>query len=247
MTHPLTDLLLTHRASGALIDTLPDNLVPADAATAYLVQTETIKAIGPAGAWKVQPYPETGEPFTSPILSTTVFENGVTLKLSDYPGIAIEGEVAVTFNRDLPGKDGGYTADDVRAAIGSLHVAIEIVASRFFDRRNNPSLVGIADLQNSGAVILGPAIPADTWPELSKKSLSMLVDGKEVQSTPGNGSTENTLTSLAWLANHAAARGLPLQSGNVVITGARLGPLPLDGTNVVVDGGDLGSVSATIS
>lgn len=37
MTHPLTDLLLAHRASGVLLASVPDGLVPADAATAYLI------------------------------------------------------------------------------------------------------------------------------------------------------------------------------------------------------------------
>jgi len=246
MPHPLTDLLLAHRASGALLDGVADNLVPADAATAYQVQTETIAAIGPAGAWKVQPYPETGEPFTSPILKKDVYPPGAALKLADYAGIAIEAEVAVTIGRDLSDKS-DYSSDDLRDAVASLHLAIEVVASRFVDRKKNPALVGIADLQNSGAVIVGPALVTSKWPALSQQALSMLVDGEEVGSTQGNGSTENTLTSLAWLANHAAARGLPLKAGDVIITGARLGPLPLDGKEVVVNGPGFERVTAIFS
>lgn len=245
MTHPLTDLLLAHRASGALLDGVADNLAPTDAATAYQVQNETIAAIGPAGAWKVQPYPETGEPFTSPILKKDVYPSGAALKLSDYAG-AIEAEVAVTIGRDLSDKS-EYSSDDLRDAVASLHLAIEVVASRFVDRKANPSLVGIADLQNSGAVIVGPALSTSNWPALSQQALSMLVDGREVGATQGNGSTENTLKSLAWLANHAAARGLPLRAGDVIITGARLGPLPLDGKEVVVTGPGFEPVAATFA
>jgi 2-keto-4-pentenoate hydratase len=245
MIHPLTDLLLAHRASGVLLDGLPDALVPKDADTAYLVQTETVQALGPAGAWKVQPYPETGEPFTSPILASTVHRNGAALKLSDYAGIALEAEVAVTIGRDLPAKPGGYTSADLRDAVASLHLAIEIVASRFHDRTKMPSLVGIADLQNSGAVVTGAATRADIWPELGRQQIAMIFDGVEVQTTAGNSTTENTLSSLAWLANHAAARGLPLKVGDVIITGARLGPLAFNGSTALVTGQGFASVSCT--
>lgn len=245
MTLPLTDLLLAHRARGTLIDGIAETLAPTDAAAAYQVQNETIAAIGPAGAWKVQPYPETGEPFTSPILKKDVYPSGAALKLSDYAGIAIEAEIAVTICRDLPDTS-AYSPDDLRDAVASLHLAIEVVASRFVDRKANPSLVGIADLQNSGAVVVGPAL-AGEWPELSKQALSMFVDGCEVGRAAGNGSTENTLKSLAWLANHAKARGLPLKAGDVIITGARLGPLPLEGKEVVVTGPGFEPVTATFA
>jgi 2-keto-4-pentenoate hydratase len=247
MTHPLTDLLLAHRSSGVLLDSLPDALVPKDAATAYLVQTETVQALGPAGAWKVQPFPQSGEPFTSPILSSTVYRNGAALKLADYAGIALEAEIAVTVGRDLPAKPGGYTSAELRDAVASLHLAIEIVASRFLDRTKMPSLVGIADLQNSGAIIVGAATPADIWPELGQQQIAMVFDGVEVQSTAGNGTTENTLSSLAWLATHAAARGLPLKLGDVIITGARLGPLAFNGRTASVTGQAFAPVSCTFS
>lgn len=247
MTHPLTDLLLAHRANRTLIDTLPAALEPVDAQTAYQVQTETVHALGPVGAWKVQPYPEQGEPFTAPILSNTVFQDGVELSREDFAGLAIEGEIAVKFNRALDGKPGGYTVDDVRDAIGSLHIAIEVLGSRFIDRTSVPALVGIADLQSNGAVVVGPAMSANTWPELAEQALRLTVDGVEIASTAGNGSTLNTLTSLAWLANHAATRGLPIKAGDVIITGARLGPLPLDGKHVEISGDGFASVSATFS
>lgn len=176
-----------------------------------------------------------------------MFQDGAALRPGDYPGIAVEAEIAVTLARDVQGAGNRLTTEDVRAAIGTLHVAIEILASRFVDRKKVPPLAGIADLQHSGAVVVGPGISPGNWPELSHQALSLEMDGTEIARTAGNSSTENMLTSLAWLANHAVAYGLPLKAGDVVITGARLGPLALEGSQVVVKGAGLGSVSARFS
>jgi 2-keto-4-pentenoate hydratase len=247
MNHPLTDLLLAHRQSGILIDSFPDDLVPADAAEAYRVQTETVTALGPVGAWKVQPVPQSGEPFASPILASTVFPDGAALRLADFAGLAIEVEVAVTISRDLPTREGGYAAGEMREAIASVHVALEILASRFPDRTKIPPLVAIADLQNSGGVVLGPAVRAAELPDFAQQQMSLQFDGKEVQSTASGPATDNMLAALAWLANHASARGLPLKKGDLVITGSRLGPISFAGEQVFATAEGLGTVSCAFN
>lgn len=245
MTNALTTLLLLERANGTTLAALPADLVPATLADAYAIQNETIAALGPAGAWKVAPKPAEGEPFCSPILAQDVHADGVTLQRAALAGLAIEVEVAVTIGVGLPGQAGGYAPADIKSAVRSLHVVLEVVASRYHDRKAEPQLAGIADLQSNGAVIVGPAQSATAWPEFGQQALSLTLDGAVVQTSAGNATTENVLASLAWLADHAAARGLPLKPGDVVITGARLGPLPFAGTSVVAEAPGLGTVSAT--
>lgn len=245
MTLPLTELLLSHRARGILIDGLSPDLVPADLETAYRVQTETAMALGPVGAWKVQPFPEHGEPAASPVLNSVVFGDKAALELSRFADPGIEAEIAVTLNRDLPLRYADYGADDVREAVGSLHVAIEVIASRFLDRTRQPALAGMADLQNNGAVIVGPARSAQNWPELGQQSISLVVDGAEIGRVEDGATTANMLRSLAWLANHAARRGLALKTGDVIITGARIGSLPLNGKNVTVEAEGFAPVAAS--
>jgi 2-keto-4-pentenoate hydratase len=232
MPHKLTEILLNHRASGILIANLPEGTDPQTAEEAYLIQNETVAALGPVGAWKVQPLPETGQPFAAPILASNIIQNGATLRSADFPSLGIEVEIAVTLNRDLPIQPQGYTASDMRSAIGSIHLALELLASRFVDRKKVPQLTGIADLQHSGGVVLGAAMAPKNMPEFGKQAIRLEIDGVEVASTPGNATTENVLASLAWLANHAAARDLPLKTGDIVITGARLGPVGLTGSRV---------------
>ena len=246
MTNALTTLLLAQRAAGTTLADLPADLVPPTLADAYAIQSETIAALAPVGAWKVTPMPAEGEPFASPILARDVHNSGATLRRADLPGLGIEVEVAVTLATDLPAKAGGYSADAVKAAIGSIHVVLEVLASRYRDRKAVPRLAGFADLQSNGAVVVGPAVVTPPRPDVGTQAMSLALDGMQVQSTTGDATTENVLAALAWLADHAAARGLPLKAGDVVITGARLGPQAstFTGTSAVATAPGLGTVSA---
>lgn len=245
MTLPLTEMILQSRARGVAIEDLSPGLLPTDIETAYLVQTETALALGPVGGWKVQPFPEHGEPMASPILRRDVLADGASLELSRMPDPGIEAEIAVTLKRDLPAAGGGYGVEEIRDAVGSIHLAIEVITSRFLDRSHMKTLAGIADLQNNAAVVLGQARSAETWTELGSQSIALLVDGTEIARVDGGPSTDNALRSLAWLANHTAGRGLPLRAGDVVITGARIGALPLRGERVTIEAQGFKPVSAS--
>lgn len=246
MANLLTTLLLAQRANGTTIADLPADLVPADIAAAYAIQDEIAAELGPVGAWKVGPMPETGVPMCAPIPAADVHESGVTLRHAALSGLGIEVEVAVTIATDLPGKAGGYSSGDLRQAVGSLHLILELLASRYVDRSAVPLLATVADLQSNGAVIVGPAQAADRdWPEFGAQHMSLALDGAVAATTTGNATTENVLAALAWLANHAVERGMPLKSGQLVITGARLGPADFAGSVAVADAPGLGSVTAS--
>lgn len=243
----LTALLLSHRANHTTIAEFDTALVPTDTAAAYAIQNETIAALGQVGAWKVTPMPAEGVPFCSPLPKSVVYDTGVALKRSELAGLSIEVEVAVMFDKDLPAKEGGYTPAEIHASLRSVHIALELLSSRYVDRGAVPKLAGMADLQSNGGVIVGPAVAPATLPEFAEQAMTLKFDGAEVQSTTGDASTDNVLTTLAWLAGHAAERGLPLKAGDVVITGARLGPVDFSGTEAVADAPGLGTVRFTLT
>ena len=244
MPHALADLLLAQRRAGTTISDLPAALVPGSAAEAYAVQDAILAALGPVGAWKVAPMPAEGEPFCAPIPARDVHADGATLSRGGLHGLAVEVEVAVTLAKGFPDAARPVTPQAVREAIGSIHLALELVASRYHDRKAVPPLAAIADLQSNGAVVLGAPVPAATLPEFAAQAMSLSLDGEIVQTTAGNAATADVLASLAWLAAHAAARGLPLKPGDVVITGARLGPTPFAGAAALAEAPGLGTVSA---
>lgn len=85
-------------------------------------------ALGSVGAWKVQPFPEIGETFAAPILRSVVYSNGAKLDVHRFPEPAIEAEIAVTLSRDLPRREMVYGVDDIAGALGTLHLAIEVLS-----------------------------------------------------------------------------------------------------------------------
>ncbi|QQR38299.1 2-keto-4-pentenoate hydratase [Devosia rhizoryzae] len=244
MSNKLTKLLLAHRKAGTTVDALPAELVPADLKSAYAIQDETIVALGKVGAWKVAPFPETGEPACSPLLASAIHPDGVRLRHSDLPGLAIEVEVAVKLSRDLRGT---ASEDEVRAAIGSVHPALELLSSRFADRRSVPQLAAFADLQSNGAIVLGAPVSFATLPEFGNQAMTLSLDGRHGASTESGPTTSNMLSALTWLVRHSAARNTPLTAGMVVITGARLGPVVFQGTHAEAQAPGLGSVKASFT
>ncbi len=247
MTHKLTALLLSHRKAGTTIADLPADLVPPDLATAYAIQDEIIAALGTVGAWKVAPMPESGAPGCAPILAANIHPDGVVLPRRDFAGLAIEVEVAVTLRGELDARSASITPAEVRTAIGSFHIALELLASRYVDRKAMPSFATFADLQSNGGVVLGAPIGADTLAEFGQQEFSLRFDGAVVGSTASGATTANVLAAIAWLAGHVAGRGQLLRAGTVIITGARLGPIALTGDAVEADGKGLGSVGVRFS
>lgn len=244
MTHPLTDLLLSHRNSSTTIDHLPQDLAPPDMATAYAIQDETLAAVGPIGAWKVTPFPQIGEPACSPLPSSYVQQDGARLAHAELKGLGIEVEVAVTLARDLPAT---ATLDDVKSAIGSVHLALELIASRYTDRQSMSREAAFADLQSSGGIILGSPIAFEDMPEFGDQAMSLHLDGARAAETMTGPTTQNLLSAIAWLARHAVTRGTPLTSGTVIITGARLGPVPFSGRTAKAEASGLGSIAVTFA
>ena len=189
------------------------------------VQDATLRLIGPAGGWKVAGK-SGGEPRCSILPAGDFHASGA---LFDMPGqgFEIEVETAFVLAHNIPDRPGLVSEADILAAIGSVHLALELCASRFADRRLLPIPTPVADLQGNAAVVLGA--PVEDWRTLVFESLplQLRIADKTLDLSPRNTGLPETLKTLCWLANHARERGVPLQAKNTIITGARLGPVDL--------------------
>lgn len=244
MVAPLTEILLAQHAAGTTLDHLPPDLVPADISAAYRIQNEVIDALGPVGAWKVSPFPEEGEPFCSPLPKSFIHESGVRLPKGAFNDLGIEVEIAFTLGRDL---NSGEGPNEARDAISSVHVALELISSRYSDRSAVARTAAFADLQSSGGIVLGKAHAFDGAEDFDKELLTLTLDDAEVATARNGASTANALRALVWLANHAAARNLTLSKGTVIITGARIGPKNFSGAQAMGTSASFGTVTAEFS
>jgi 2-keto-4-pentenoate hydratase len=242
-------LLMEARRGRRRIADLPPDLQPATIADAYAIQDAIVALAGTVGGWKVAPAGDKPEPRCAPILAANLHASPATLTAGELlVAPEIEVEIAVRFVKDLPARAQPYTTDDVLAAIGSIHPALEVLSSRFENRKVVPPLAAIADAQSNGSAVFGPALTSWQALEFATVSMTLTFDGSKVGTVDGGPSTALVLDSLVWLANHVATRHGGLKAGQVVITGARIKPVvvPKPGTAVTADVAGIGSVSATV-
>lgn len=199
---------------------------PATVAEAYAIQGALIRAIGARGGWKVSPLRE-GTARCSPIPARFFADAPAQFEAGVLSGCLAEVEIAVRFGADPLARGRALNLADLADCIASVHPAVELLSSRFAAPDGAPDLHRLADLQGCAAVVLGA--PTTDWSRLEFAELpfALSLAGQDVSLKPNSPSTGQTLEALCWLADHAASRGTPLKAGDVVITGARLGPVSL--------------------
>lgn len=154
-----------------------------------------------------------------------------------------EAEIAFVLGADLPATD--TTADQVAAAVASVHAAIEIVDSRIADWKITFADT-VADNGSSAFFVLadgGKPLPGlDVW----TAGMVMQINGEAVSLGVGAAALGNPLEAAAWLARTLAARGEPLKAGDILLAGA-LGPMVAltPGDRVEAFVGGIGSCSFT--
>lgn len=214
-------LLVEARRSGTPLVNLPQHLQPSSQEEAHRIQDAVIAHYGSAGGWKIFAGNEP-EPFLSPVPASLIVDQGLRLPKSALSIVLVELEIALVLSQDLPASGAPYTAASVRSAVASLHPLIELITFSWTDRSQVTRLSQLGDLQNSAGFVVGDA-RAD-WHnfDTGNAACRLLVDGVERASESSGASLDTILNTLALLANHASHRGMPLQKGQVVSTGARL-------------------------
>jgi 2-keto-4-pentenoate hydratase len=132
-----------------------------------------------------------------------------------------EAEIAFVLARDLP--SAASTADDVAAAVASVHAAIEIVDSRIADWKITFADT-VADNGSSAFFVLADGGLEPAGLDLEGAAMTMTVNGAVVSTGTGAAALGNPLNAAAWLARTLAERGEPLKAGDVLLAGA-LGPM----------------------
>lgn len=137
----------------------------------------------------------------------------------------LEVEIGLRLLADIDGAplDAMQLADAVQA-----FAAIEVVAGRLgaFPLVGGPALV--ADNVVGARMIVGPTLDLglDGVRSLDALPVELWIDGEKVAAGTGADALGHPLRVLSWLAGHAAERGAPLRTGELVITGTCTGLVP---------------------
>ena len=153
------------------------------------------------------------------LLSTRVFETGVTVSISALKMIhpRIEAEVGFVLDRSLQGP--GVTSDDVLAATRHLVPVFELCDSRIRDWKITLADTVADNASALGAVIGAPVDPADVGP-LYEVEVGFGRDGEVLQRGVGTAVMGNPAEAVAWLANQLGELGESLPADEPILSGS---------------------------
>lgn len=166
----------------------------------------------------------------------------------------VEPEFGVIMGADLPARADGapHSVEDAWAAVDYVVLCIECCGRRASAEviAAQEPLGKMADILSAGGVIMGPRLPAaDTSPaSLAECATALVVNGTEVSQGTGSKCPDGgPAQALAYLANHLNCRGLVLEKGQLVVTGATCITRALKiGDTISATFSGLGSVQTTI-
>ena len=215
------DLLLDARRTLTPIDDLPPELRPSSLDEAFFIQDRIREAYGALGGWKVGASSLEATPMAAPLPLTMIAQSGA-VKGGRLRGL--EAEIAFVLKTDLPPRTTPYSDQEVQAAIGSCHPAIETLESALADPTHpEVKMTMLADLQMHGGLILGPDCPSWRTVDFQKEHVTLAIDGIIRVEETGSNTSGNLPGLLRWLANEGAARTGGLKAGQWITTGSWTG------------------------
>jgi 2-keto-4-pentenoate hydratase len=241
-----------HWRAGTKLAGLEASLRPRDRAEAYAIQGRIENySSGRLFGWKIAATSEAGQkhinvdgPMAGRILPETVIPDGGTASMAGNEMRVAEPEFAFRMAADLPPRSSPYSVQEVLAAAGTLHPAIEIPDSRFADFVSAGAAQIIADNACAHLFVLG-APTTSNWRTLDLVEERPVITLRGKQYTGhGKNVLGDPLVALTWLANELRQLGVTLKAGEVVTTGTCHPPLPIQSGDLFeADFGAIGKVS----
>ena len=131
-----------------------------------------------------------------------------------------EGELAFRFAMDLPPRSTGYSQDEVLAAIGSAHPAIEIPQSRFQRLGSEGGFALAADNGAAGWSIVGPGTEVAGLDLAGAFEVELKINGETVARGDAYVLAKPPLALVTDHVNRIGRRGWGTKAGEFVLTGS---------------------------
>lgn len=153
-----------------------------------------------------------------------------------------EGEVAFLLKRGLVGP--GVSNADVLCATEYVAPCFEIVDSRIRDWKIKIQDT-VADNASCGLLLLGDSAVAPADVDLSTCGLVFSRNGEVVATGAGAAALGSAVNCVTWLANTLGHFGIPLEAGEVILSGSLIPLQPVEpGDTLMLEIGGIGSCSA---
>ena len=171
------------------------------------------------------------------------YTSGAEVSLQEFVGLAVEAEIAFRMRTKLVGP--GVTAATALLAVEGAVAALELPDLMFSGKPGLPDFIANSIIAN--AIVLGSPFTPLSGLDLAAEEVVYEHNGEIVGTYTAAEVLGNPLNALAWLANHLQGRGLALEPGDVVMSGAISKVLrPKAGDTIRARFSHLGSVSVKV-
>ncbi|MBW8192127.1 hydratase [Neiella marina] len=215
-------VLLSNRNASANAPRLAEEIRPSSIDESLAIHQAMLAVKGPAGGWKCLRPLADGNINAAPIFADTVQSGDVVTLFADNGLARIEPEIAFVLAQDLPAKAEGYSDDEIDAAIGSCHMALELMQFRFAEDSDAEYFERLADGMVNQGLFIGPQIDkaaaylaAEVSIDVRQGDTVQHFDGKHPNTLPQN--------PLYWFINFMTKRGQSFTAGEAMITGSYCG------------------------
>ena len=250
----IAEAFVTARRAGRALPDFPGT-IPTDLATAYRVQNEALAlAGGKVDGWKVgRINPPLG---AVDRLSGPIFADQVVIAGDGAPAAmpvfangfaAAEAEFLLRIGTAPDPDRASYSLADAMALIDAVHVGIEIASSPFPGINSHGPTVTISDFGNNNGLVIGPSVPNWASAGIIDWPVTLEIDGVRIGAASATTMLDGPFGAARFLLEHMAARGIALQAGQWISSGAVTGVHPVAvGNHVVARFADSYQVECTI-
>jgi 2-keto-4-pentenoate hydratase len=221
------------RRQDAVLSSYP-GAMPATLAQAYAIQDQAIAYDGRAvGGWKLgRINPRAVKQFGAERLAGPIFANSIIYPANADPVAvrvlsgfaAVEAEVLLLIAATPPAN---LSVEDAPEFVSEVRFGIEVASSPFVGINGNGPAVTVSDFGNNFGLVVGPPILDATAPGAFDQMARLEIDGLLVGSGLVADLLDGPFGSLAFLARLMAERGLRLEPGQWISTGAITGVHPI--------------------
>ncbi|MES2603404.1 MAG: hydratase [Pseudomonadota bacterium] len=226
--------LVARRRAGRTGERLAEKVRPSNLEQALAIQAAVTELLcadekDTIGAWKAG-LPSGKNPdkpdrlVVAPIFASSV-QTAATVSLfpsgasAASAGVArVEPEFAFFLARDLPARKRPYSAVEIRAAVGSVHMALELVGGRYSKPADCTFSDKLADSLENQGLLIGPSVVREHAFNASELTLT-LTTKSGTQTLKGKHPAGDPAAPLYWLAEFLRSRGEGLRRGQAVVTG----------------------------
>lgn len=216
--------LLVARNGGPRLVDLPEAERPTSWAEAYAIQNELVARMGgKVTGWKVGAADTQAEPFRAALTERTILLSPAEASHAGHTVLGVEAETVYRFDKALPTRDAPYSEDEVLAAVGSVHAAIELVDTRFSAWKVAGQLSQVADQFSHSALIVGAGREAGIQVDADNQPVRLSFNGEVVVERRGGNTAGPARRLLAWMANEGTRSHGGIEAGTYITTGSWTG------------------------